>query len=356
MVEHLEKGECESISAYEFRAQIQHKYVKKEIMKDLEAFNEALQINSAFAHSSKPGLIQDNNPTVPTDSDTEGGVLLDRDDEEQKGGLQPLEAKMASVELGGKKVPLTRSNLEAWPRLPGQTKSVVPDHILNKSIGSPPPSIVSSDMSASQFASEITSRRGGFRVYTESYPSLHNSAASSKSGASKEDDSDDDAASVSTAKPEHVLERQAAWTTTQTSRALFGDSKTAPPTEEIKSILKRREEELKKAPNLLLNARWWDPTSYDYTPDRFWHSVLEKYCCPFKATCDVEPFDHPHDIECHLMEAHALLQFRCPGCLGLFRTAAGMVSHMEMTRKCPIRKSQKFKSVCSPLLLLLFVL
>lgn len=347
MIAHLENGECDEIPDYEFRAQLQHKFMKKEIMKDLGAFTENLSINTAFAAPpTHPGLIETPKQSAPIDTETEGGVLLDQDDEEQKGGCEPLEAKLASIELGGKRVKLTRSNLEAWPRLPGQSQSVLPHHILDKSIGSPPPSIVNTEIPASEFASQITSRRGGVKVHTESYTSLHSGTQASSSKHSTVNSLEDDAESVSTAKAETVLNRQAAWTTTHTSRALFGDHATAKQPEEIKSILKNREAEANQAPNLLLNARWFDPYSADYTSELFFHSINQVYVCPFPE-CDGMQFTHPHDVEGHLLEVHAKTQFRCPGCLKLFKRAQGIVSHIESTQKCPIRKSKNFKSVSS---------
>ena len=348
MIAHLENDECSAIRDYEFYAHMQHKYVKKEIMKDLETFTENLQINAAFApQPENPGLIEDPRKPGPFDTETDGGVILDESDEEQKKGHEPLEAKLAAVQLGDQKVALRRSNLEAWPRLPGQAQSVVSSQVLNQSVDSPPPSIVGTDIPASEFASQITSRRGGMKVHTESYPSLQKSTTISTPNypANTIVDDDDDATSVSTTdRAEAVLPPPAAWTTTATSQALFGNVKATPPPAEIKSILKKREDEANQAPNLLLNARWWDPHSPDYTSDLFLHSVLQKYCCPF-PTCDVDPFDHPHDIEGHLLDAHAKTQFRCPGCLKLFKRAQGMVSHMESTSKCPVRRSKDFKSV-----------
>jgi hypothetical protein len=347
MIAHLEDDECEIIRDHEFYAHMQHKYVRKEIMKNLEYFIQALQINAAFASPpTNPGLIEAEQSVDRTDTETDGGVLLDQEDEEQKGGLEPLEAKLASVQLGGEQVPLTRSNLETWPRLPGQMKSVVPDHILDRSIGSPPPSVITTDVPASEFASQITSRRGGVKVQTESYPSLRsNTLVSNSKTSSNIAGTDDDAESVSTAQAEAVLKRPAAWTTTKTSRALFSDIKSVPQPAMIKSVLKKNHEEDNKAPNLLWNARWWDPESEDYNPAVFFHSIYEKYRCPFPECEGMVAFDHPHDIDGHLLEAHAKTQFRCPGCLKLFRRASGMVSHMESTGKCPIRKSKDFKSV-----------
>ena len=347
MIAHLEDDECEAIRDYEFYAHMQHKYMKKEIMKNLDHFLEALRINANLAQPpTHPGLI-DAEPRIDrTDTETDGGVILDQEHEEQKAGIEPLAAKLAAVKLGGKKVPLTRSNLEAWPRLPGQMQSVVPDDILNQSIGSPPPSIISMDVPASEFASQITSRRGGVKIQTESYPSLRrNTTVSESKKSSRITGTDDDADSVSTAQAEAVLKRPAAWTTTQTSRALFGDIKAEQQPEQVKSILKHNRQEDIKAPNHVLLARWWDPESEDYNAEVFFHSVFERYKCPFPECEDMPTFDHPHDIAGHLLDAHGKTKFRCPGCLKLFKRASGMVSHMESTQKCPIRKSKNFKSV-----------
>jgi phage FluMu protein Com len=93
-----------------------------------------------------------------------------------------------------------------------------------------------------------------------------------------------------------------------------------------------------------MNARWWDPESEDYNPEVFFHSVFENYHCPFPECEEMPAFDHPHDIAGHLLDVHAKTKFRCPGCLKLFKRASGMVSHMESTQKCPVRKSKNFKS------------
>jgi hypothetical protein len=350
MIGHLEKDECETIRAYEFLANIQHKYIRKEIMEQPDVVIGNLQINPAFAAPpDKPGLIVNEPAKVVAEAEpeAEGGVavpLLDRESEEMKGGDQPLEAKFAAVQIDGGKAPLTRSNLEKWPRLPGQNDSVVSEYVKSQTIGSPPASTIDTGKSASQFASQITSRRGGLKVHTESYPSLQSSAQSPESGQPKNAYVEDDAASVTTARPEIVLERPAAWTTEHTSRALFGDIKQAPPSEQIKSILKKREEEAAK-PKGILDSRWWDPDSTDFIPDRFYHSVIQKFCCPF-AACENLPLDTAYELEVHFKDAHTMRRFRCPGCLKLFKNAQGMVSHIESTQKCPIKRSKSFKQVC----------
>jgi uncharacterized C2H2 Zn-finger protein len=345
MIAHIENGECNVITEWDFYAHVQHKFVKNEIMKDLGEISENLQINPAFAVPKiNPGLIEDDDTLESIENKTDGGVLLDDENEEQKGGDEFLEAQLASLKLDGKKVPLTRSNLEVWPRLPNQPKSGLAGQALTRTIGSPPPSIVDSDIPASQFASQITSRRGGLKIHTESYPSLQGSRVVSESSQGGFDDGDG-VSSAGTAKAESVLMRPAAWTTDQTPRALFGDVKPVPQSAVTKSILKKRDEEQSKAPNLLINVRWWDPMSEDYTAHLFLDTVEHKYRCPFPA-CDRAEFEHVKGLEEHLLGVHAKVQFRCPGCFKIFRKAQGMMSHMESTMKCPVKKSKYFKSVC----------
>lgn len=350
LIGHLEKNKCETIRSYEFRAKIQHKYIKKEIMKDPGQFMENIQTNDTFVPPpEKPGLIKGKEPVDTTDTETDGGVLLDQEDEEQKRGEKPLEARMASIDLGGKKVPLRRENCETWPFLPGMKEPKVPMNVKNQSIGSPSPSVVGSELSASQFASQVTSRRGGIKVSTEPCPSLSSQASTSDLGptsaTSVSVDDDDNKSTTSTAKAENVLERGPAWATTNTSRKLFGNVEPNAHSAETKSILKKHQEEAEKAPNLLLNSRWWDPFSDEFNLEMFKNQVIGSYRCPFPG-CDGENFDTPFDIETHMMLSHTRTQFRCPGCLKLFKSACGMVGHMESTLKCTIKKSKNFKSVC----------
>lgn len=343
MIAHLENGECTQISESEFYAYVQHKAVKKQIMKDLGAISENLQTNPAFAvPKMNPGLIEDDNRDDSIENKTDGGVpLLDEEDEEQKSGGHSLEAQLASIKLDDKSTPLTRSNLEVWPRLSNQPTSGSPSRVPSQSINSPPPSLIDSDIPASEFASLVTSRRGSVKVHTESYPSLQGSRLASESGQS---DFHDGASSTSTAKAESVLMRPAAWTTDQTSYALFGNVEPPPKSEETKSILKKRDEEQSKAPNLLLNSRWWDPTSEEYTADLFLDKRESRFCCPF-PDCDAASFEHQSGIDEHFLEAHARVQFRCHGCCKVFKKAQAIVSHMESSSKCPVKKSKYFKSV-----------
>ena len=135
MIAHIENGECNAITESEFYAHVQHKFVKNEIMKNLGEISENLQINPAFAVPKiNPGLIEDS-----IENKTDGGVLLDHEDAEQQAGDQPLEAQLGSLKLEGTKVPLTRRNLEVWPRLPNQPKIPSQVYSINESLNHLPP-------------------------------------------------------------------------------------------------------------------------------------------------------------------------------------------------------------------------
>lgn len=329
LIGHLERGACKEIPAWEFRGHIQQKYIQKEVLKNPEAFTFMTPVPEPVPSLEEP-------IAIGTDTESEGGVrlpILDQDNEQQKAGQAPLEAEVDLVTLqDGTRFPLTRANLETWPRLPGQKKSDVSSYLENFSI--------SSDAGApidQISASEITSRRGGVKVYTPSYPSLQ-----PHSPAYAEASSDSSSDSGKTAGADEVLKRPAAWKE-QTTRSLFPNAKPTPPNAPTRSILKKHQDETQ--PMNPLKARWWEPGSKDYNPNLFFHSVTQKYCCPF-PDCDQLPFDTPFDIDWHFMEIHARTSFRCASCCKLFKCAEGLVAHCESNGNCPIQKHDNFDKVC----------
>lgn len=286
-------------------------------------------------------------PITPSEPESEGGVripLLDEEDEYQQRGQAPLTAEVDLITLqDGTRFPLTRANLETWPRLPGQKKSDVSSYLKGLSVSS------DTGTSISQVsASEITSRCGGVKVYTPSRPSLQSPPMQSLSFAPTEASSDDGSSSANTACADKVLKCPAAWKE-QTTHTLFPKAKATPPDEVVRSILKKREEMTQ--PMNPLKARWWEPGSKDYNPNLFFHSVTQKYCCPF-PDCDQLPFDTPFDIDAHFMEIHARMKYRCSSCCKLFRCAEGLVAHCESNGNCPVQKHNDFdkvRTVCKPL-------
>jgi len=336
MIGHLERGYCKEIPTWEFRGHIQQKYIQKEVWKNPEAFT--------FMATVPPPVAPRDEPAAPTETESEGGVpvpLLDEEDEQQHGGQAPLQAEVELMELSnGKRAPLTRANLETWPRLPGQKKAMdMTKHLLKLSLNSD-----AYDSTEEMSNSDVTSRRGGVKIHTESYPSLQSPPTQSYRSPTTEDTSDGESSSGRTAHSDEVLKHPPAWQTLQTSRALFGKAKATPPNEVTRSILKKREDETR--PMNPLTARWWEPGSKDYNPDFYFNKVVQKYCCPF-PDCGGVLFGSPYDIDAHFMDIHARTNFRCPSCSKLFRCAEGLVAHCESNGNCPIQKHDDFDKVCS---------
>ena len=341
LIAHYENARCREdpddpansplvISPAQFQASVQQKHVVSEIMKDPERIREVLA-----GRQDELGSIAEGSETQDTE---EGGVnILDQEDEGQKGRYSALEAEFDLISMHDTQS--TRRALETWPRLPGQTSSKLSDSMARMSIGSLTPSISGTEMSASDFASEITSRRGGTKVYTESYPSLNSPSYSASTAG------DDDAVSEATTRtvgsPGAL---PTASTTGHTSQALFKDTKPTPPAGEWEQILKHQEQKLldqeNERSNNLLYARWWDPSSADYDVARFLHPITGKYTCPFKD-CDAD-YEVTQDVADHLKFAHMRTNFHCPVCLKRFKNASALISHSESTGKCQVKESKKY--------------
>ncbi|KAK3697855.1 hypothetical protein LTR37_017246 [Vermiconidia calcicola] len=335
LIAHFEDGACCAISNIDYLRNVQARHVKTMIMKKPDEFLLGLQVNAAYAPASdRPGEVDD---FEDQDSDPGGVAILDQEDEAQKGGYKPLHAEIRSplIEMNNT-APLTRKNLETWPRMPSQAPSPLTESMRSMSISSTTQSINGSQKSASEFASEITSRRGGTKVYTESYPSLSSSAKSlSITG-------DDGKGSVVAGTAASTTGRSVAWTTGKTSRALFKDAKPTPPAGDWAAHLKQRENDaLAKNSNNLLYSRVWDPQSNDYSVDRFLHSVTGKYTCPF-PDCE-DDYEDPVDLEGHLQLAHLTKDFRCPQCLKIFKKGSALIAHAESAGgKCKVKDTTKF--------------
>ena len=331
-VAHLEDGKCKSITKKDFQGSIQQKHVVNEIMKNPEEFIQGLRMNKTLTPTSdKPGLIVDGSETQETE---EGGVpLLDQEDEAQKGGYKPLQAEVNLIDMN---IPYTRSNVETWPRLPGQQPSQLTSSMHSLSLNSRTPSINGSEVSASEYASEITSRRGGTKVYTESFPSLNSPRIPASLNG------DDDTASVATSTVGSSTNRPMAWTTAKTSQALFKDAKPTPPAGDWTAVWNYRQQEAAANDSTnLFRSRLWDPDSKEYDVELFFNSMIEKYRCPFPE-CDGTYYDEPSDIEGHLRVTHLKTSYRCPLCLKIFRSANALVSHSEAGGKCKVKKSSMY--------------
>ena len=91
----------------------------------------------------------------------------------------------------------------------------------------------------------------------------------------------------------------------------------------------------------LLHTQSWNPSSRDYNPELFFNAVIEMYRCPFLGCHQF--FKRPSELGEHLEWAHRPQRIRCPTCLNLFKTFAGLVAHCEApAAKCKIAQTAEF--------------
>ncbi|CZT18982.1 uncharacterized protein RCC_04827 [Ramularia collo-cygni] len=329
LIQHFEKGRCHVYSARVFHDHLQHKHIVDQIMAAPDRAFHPPRLLSGKYGVSIPENITDGGETL--DQDFGGVSLMDQQDEAQMGGYKPMEAEKDLIDLH------TQSNLEAWPSLSGQEPAQLSESLRKGSLAVPFRSTATSTKRSDGIA-----QGGGRKVYTESYPGLASSSAVSTSG--------DDARSESTITTPSVVGGGGAWSTGQTPFALFpnakGTAKARPKAGDWDAILAQHAEEAKADTGAdMLKIAWWDPTSEDYDIARFRHPVYEAYFCPFPSCEDAvfgNSFDSQSDIENHIKYCHTRTKFRCEGCFRHFKSAAPLVAHVESTRKCGIRGSEKF--------------
>lgn len=328
MVAHLEQGDCSVISAFDFRGHIQQKYINREMAKDLGGFSNNMQRNHALTpQTDTPGLIMDD------DEDDDGGAkLLDLHDSAQKSDHAPLQANVGPVDVEGKvpSMPLTRKNLESWPRLPGPGPAHLAKSMKALSIDTSGQSVGGAQLTpSSQTDTESSSPGGGVKIYTESYPPLASPSLPEP---------------TTTSDTNVAVAAKSAWTTGKTSKALFGDAAPTPSDARTLAIMEEHALEASKRNNLF-HARFWDSTSDEYDPQRFFDTLVGKYVCPFPS-CGGEPLDTPQDIEMHFACAHTKTQFQCPLCLKVFGKASSLIAHAESNGNCKIQQIDTFRTVC----------
>ena len=332
-IAHLERNECSGRnSRREFEGNIKHKMVLKQIIDQPDVVGERLNAHKALGsevEAATPGLITDGSETQDQES---GGVsLMDQEDEAQKSLRDHTTPDNILL-------PLTRQNLETWPRLPAQSPSRPSEAVYSTVPTSPDAySMTELETSIDDAMSEVTSRRGGYKVQTESYRSP---LSPDDSVSFQQSNRDMDSRSTSTVVDSNS--KQAAWKTGVTSRALFPEAKPTPVPGDWVGFLAQKEEEASKSTNLFY-SRWWDPNAPEYRVDNFWNPTAHSYCCPFPG-CDVQ-YLAASDVEGHIRDAHTQIKHRCPSCFKHFRSHAGLVSHMENTSKCRIKQTSDYKKV-----------
>jgi hypothetical protein len=90
----------------------------------------------------------------------------------------------------------------------------------------------------------------------------------------------------------------------------------------------------------LFKTRFWDPTSADYKPERFYDPATGEYHCPF--ICE-QKFTTDFDLEAHILNGHRITKMRCPRCMKKFGSATALIAHCEnVNSKCGISEAEDF--------------
>ncbi|KAH7132534.1 hypothetical protein B0J11DRAFT_601147, partial [Dendryphion nanum] len=296
MVEHLEFGHCPEISAGQFHAHIVHKQLVSELLRSTP--NGGSNMVRFLQKQEKHDAAIDND-------EHEGGINImdDNNDEAQDIGFQAIEpdiptsaCELAEREQGG-----------AYPPLPSQKLKAC-----STSGGFP------------SVFDEIAERLDRMSMSGLAPPSVAVTSAT---------------ISVAGDFPPPATNQATVWSGKSAS-TLFPKAKSFVAGNELIQLEQVNEDkDFKFGPNVM-NTRFWDPSSVDWSPERFYNSMESTYTCPFP--CE-QAFKVSVDLANHIRYEHRITRMRCPTCLKQFNSATALVSHCEShASKCPINQSDDF--------------
>jgi hypothetical protein len=123
------------------------------------------------------------------------------------------------------------------------------------------------------------------------------------------------------------------------SSTLFPNAKPTPVSKEFS--IAAHDEQMERDHGInTMRARFWDPQSPDWNPERFYDSVVSKYNCPF--VCE-RAFPTTGDLAKHIGQEHRLVRAKCPLCLKYFNSSTALMTHCENRgARCQINKSDEF--------------
>ncbi|KAK4960754.1 hypothetical protein LTR28_004959 [Elasticomyces elasticus] len=387
LITHLERGSCTKISRREFESERQHKHILSQIMKAPDVFSSNLNRNTQYkSHADRPGSIRQGSDG---DDQQSGGVtILDEDVHDQR--IRALQPEVDLIDLS-----YVPPRYQEYPKLSSQGSIV--EGMARLTMGSGRTSASSRDDSnsnGSEYGDTRTASPAGAATEDDSSftngthdPSPTDAATENDSSSASENKSDawtipSNASTIlfpnartTTLTPRWELiqsqrEKQQAsysktnlpagatteddsssaresksnaWTThSNASTVLFPNARTTPLTPRWELIQSQRErQQASHSKTNLFHARFWDPTSADYDPERFLDPVIKVYRCPFPDCGTTHP--SPPDIAFHLQHHHALQRPQCPSCMRIFGSTAALVAHAESaSARCRIRRADCF--------------
>lgn len=248
-IEHLEFGHCDVISARQFQGHIVHKLLITELL------DNNVALNRFYAKQAKY--------EAAMDYEEEGGIALNEEIFEDD-GLEEVYYKAIKPDTPPA-ILCTSTAGEPFPPLPAQRTDSstrgfeIATALDGMSLGS-----------GSGAATAVNSP-----PFSPSPASLHSMSESMRQPATHVGSS-----SMSTAGQPKV------WGSREgksASSILFADAKPTPTPSEFSIAAYDERMEQSQGSNIM-NIRFWDPTSTDFNPDRFYDAVVNMYNCPF--TCE----------------------------------------------------------------------
>ncbi|KAF2005566.1 hypothetical protein P154DRAFT_518334 [Amniculicola lignicola CBS 123094] len=286
LIEHIEFGHCENISAAQFQGHIVHKHLIKLYLEDDVARRRFQEKIGKFEAAQ--------------DQDEDGGVeiLLTHLDTDVD---QSVDAPAIAPEVEEMSPEATKAALHSQPYPP-----------LPSTMSQDATATLASGMSRMSVTGDSQSAAGGSTL---------------------------DAASATSSR--RIAK---AWNSNNsTASKLFPNAKPTPaPMPVATSVGALDTYEEKKFGHNLMRTRFWDPTSQDWNPEHFRNSVTDQYSCPFD--CE-QKFTIPSDLNGHILRDHRITKMRCPSCLNHFQSCTALVAHCESRgAKCQINKAEDFNT------------
>lgn len=127
-----------------------------------------------------------------------------------------------------------------------------------------------------------------------------------------------------------------AWTGRSSSK-LFPDARPTPLLADF--TIQERQLERTHGVNIM-KTRFWDPTSKDWSAERFYNPLSKSFSCPFP--CE-QTFANDKMLADHITGEHRLHRINCARCLKYFDSITALVRHCETPNsRCNVREATDF--------------
>lgn len=350
MVQHLEKNQCSTISAYDFRIHIEEKYRINELLEN--------PVGKASVYNLPTFKTEDQQSLLDTQTQTEADKATNVDtasqysEEESSGGVSLLDTESVTQFRGRK---LMRSNVssssnaygsqvttrvsykEKWPSLEaGPVRQNIESLVVNNKADEGawpdlPGQKTLTALNRLTIKEVNTQSTGTSKIATLEQRPAH-VWQSGKTGQ----------ALFPQAQDKHVMQ-PIAWTEGSKIANLFPEAKPTPPDQTALAFL----EQQGKAGCSMIDHKQWSVRSAGYNPAKYYNALIDRYCCPYPKCQETDGFELADDLSAHLLTAHTKTNFQCPACLKIFEKPSSLIAHAESGGQCRISEADQFMKVRS---------